>query len=508
MKIVRNRLLYPILFSIYPVLALLVHNADEVPLSYGLRSLVMALVATAVMWSILRLILHSWGRAALVCTWLLLLFFSYGHIYGYFEQVEGVLRQFGRHRLLLPIWLILTVVGIWWLSRKSRRPSVWIYPLNVIALLLVSMQLIQLIGFEWQVFTTQGQELPMEVAGLNLSPDQSRPDVYYIILDAYAREDELNHTFAYDNSPFLDALEDMGFYVASCSQSNYAQTMLSLSSSLNMNYLEELASNLGPASDSRFSLRALIKHSKTRDLFEQLGYSVVAFETGFRWTQWDDADIYLSPQIKTYWDLNNFEIMLIRTTWGLVPSDLQSLRKLPHIDLDTLKKVHYHRLHYTFDQLETISQDYDSPKFVFVHILGPHSPQVLDQNGEMIIYPENLDSPTYVQAYRDELIYINLRLEEIIRNIIAESETPPVIILQADHGHEYASKTTRMEILNAYYFQGENADWYATISPVNTFRLLFDYLYGGNYELLEDKSYFSYYQTPYEYIPIPNECIP
>jgi hypothetical protein len=58
------------------------------------------------------------------------------------------------------------------------------------------------------------------------------PDIYYIILDAYGRADTLQSLFDYDNSEFLDFLEAKGFYVADCAQSNYSQTILSLSSSL------------------------------------------------------------------------------------------------------------------------------------------------------------------------------------------------------------------------------------------------------------------------------------
>jgi len=62
----------------------------------------------------------------------------------------------------------------------------------------------------------------------HLASGATKPDIYYIILDGYSRDDTLQDFFSYDNTPFLKALEDMGFYVARCSQSNYAQTQLSL----------------------------------------------------------------------------------------------------------------------------------------------------------------------------------------------------------------------------------------------------------------------------------------
>ncbi|MBT4002001.1 MAG: hypothetical protein HOF10_01675 [Chloroflexi bacterium] len=71
-----------------------------------------------------------------------------------------------------------------------------------------------------------------------LSGTTSQPDVYYIILDGYSREDYLNEVLSYDNRPFLNELEGYGFYIANCSQANYSLTRYSLASSLNMEYVQ------------------------------------------------------------------------------------------------------------------------------------------------------------------------------------------------------------------------------------------------------------------------------
>jgi hypothetical protein len=117
-----------------------------------------------------------------------------------------------------------------------------------------------------------------------VAANADRPDVYYIILDAYGREDVLRSAAGYDNSTFLNALRQRGFYVADCSQSNYAYTEFSLTSSLNYNYVE----NLGHS-----ERRALLRQSAIRSFFEANGYRIVAFPTGWPFTEWRDADLYL-----------------------------------------------------------------------------------------------------------------------------------------------------------------------------------------------------------------------
>ena len=80
------------------------------------------------------------------------------------------------------------------------------------------------------------------------------PDIYYIILDGYGRSDVLKNEYGYDNSDFLNALRDLGFTVSECSQSNYAQTQMSLASSLNFNYIDVLSDRFVPGSDDRTGL--------------------------------------------------------------------------------------------------------------------------------------------------------------------------------------------------------------------------------------------------------------
>ncbi len=58
------------------------------------------------------------------------------------------------------------------------------------------------------------------------------------------------------------------------------------------------------------------------------------------------------------------------------------------------------------------------------------------------------------------------------------SDTPPIIIIQGDHGFWSG---VNLPILNAYHLPGEAAELlYPTISPINTFRLIFDNYFGAD----------------------------
>jgi hypothetical protein len=72
-----------------------------------------------------------------------------------------------------------------------------------------------------------------------------------------------------------------------------------------------------------------------------------------------------------------------------------------------------------------------------------------------------------------------------------------IIIVQSDHGPGLVMKkpsdwyNERMRIFNAYYLPGQKAGLYPTITPVNTFRVLFRDYFGADLPQLKDESYCS-----------------
>jgi hypothetical protein len=115
-------------------------------------------------------------------------------------------------------------------------------------------------------------------------------------------------------------------------------------------------------------------------------------------------------------------------------------------------------------------------------------------------FPEtgyDIDPQLIKDLYAGQVTYINSQILPIIDAILAQSEVQPIILLQGDHGFD---PPNRMEILNTYLVPDEvKAQLYPGITPVNSFRLLFDVYFGAGYGLLPDRSYYSNYATPYEY---------
>jgi hypothetical protein len=493
--------LHPFLFAIYPILALLAFNISEVDISSGSRPLVLSVLMAGLLVLIFYWIYRDWRRAALTSTVILILFFSYGHLYLLLKGVEVGGFYLFRHRTLIPIWIILVAVAIWWVSRKSLNVTSVTYTLNLIGLFLLIFPMIQIVSFSVQNQASQ-TSAEKNTSALDLKVNSQPPDIYYIILDGYGRSDVLKNEYDYDNSDFLNGLRDLGFYVADCSQSNYAQTQISLASSLNFNYLDALSDRFVPGSEDRTGLDALIHHGLVRQSLEKAGYKTVAFATGFLATELSDADYFLSPR-RSIGELNEFESLLMETTFARLLLDANTFGMQ-----NSGSELYRERTLFTLDKLDKLSY-IKGPKFVFAHLVIPHPPYVFGPTGGPV-EPADVGTTKTQQGashYRDQALYVSTRMAEIVPRIIANSATPPIIVIQGDHGPTVASRPrSRMSNLNVYFLPGAEKSLYPTITPVNTFRVIFNNYFGQNLQLLKDVSLYSDYEDPFNFKVIQNSC--
>lgn len=521
MKSLIDRPLHPILFAAYPILALLAWNLGELQPLAGLRALGLTLAIVGLVWWGLSYLLRDGAKGAVLTSLLTVLFFSYGHVY---QVVEGASLggiEIGRHRVLLVVWAaVLAGVTIWLVRWRSPLTGLTRFLNLTIAIALV-LPVFQIGSYQARAIAegSQAGNVPSSPVALSPPPGQPLPDVYYIILDAYTRQDVLQRVFSYDNQPFIQGLRDMGFVVTDQSRSNYAITRLSIPSSLNMNYLDKLGPPLDPNAKDAAWLDRICKSNAVREALASLGYKTVAFESAYGMTDWQNADIYLSPRpasladARAFGGLNPFEAMLVQTSLGRAVIDGRiKLNDLLGAQIPDPNKEFRDRILFAFDRLGRVPE-IPGPKFVWVHIMSPHPPYIFTADGGIASQQgvftladkvSGSGSPDERQAYAGQVNYINTRVLEAVKEILANSKTPPIIVIQGDHGAFHVTPEDRMKNLNAYYFpDGGSPQVYDSISPVNTFRVIFNRYFGANLPLLPDRHYFSDIQRPFELTPIP-----
>lgn len=345
------------------------------------------------------------------------------------------------------------------------------------------------------------------------SEPANKPDIYYIILDGYGEAEMLQSLHHFDNTPFITELEKRGFIVPEGSKSNYARTLLSLGSSLNMQYLESATPQL---EDSYlwWPLAGTIHNSQTMTKLEGMEYNTVNIASGWGITSLDQVDNYkkshpilLNDFEEIYFQFTNLSLLGSLNQFGITTASYDTHREIILSQVNILQEI----------------PPLPSPKFVFVHIVSPHPPFVLDADGS----PKEPDYPytltddryffknisTYREGYLPQLTFVNHMILQAIDNILQRSKTPPIIILQGDHGPgalvDYRSSEKsclyeRFSILNAYYLPSISEELPHDITPVNTFRFIFNEYFQADLELLPNRYYFSTPEKMYQFEDVSN----
>jgi len=477
-NVLRSPLLAPFLFAVQPVAFLYSRNYGQVAFTAVLKPLVAILLATSLVLALCCVFLKSTLRASLVVSVLLLTFFSYGRAV---DALLLLLRTQARVGLAFcPLWLASGALAVVLIVRTKRS-------LNKVAQFLliaaITLSLAPVLRIASQHFgpaaATSGawDRYLAKWCGSNAlaRPDKPLPDIYYIILDGYSRSDVLSKTYHYDNRWFLERLERLGFYVATASESNYRCTLLSIPSSLNFGYLDALASEAAAGAPSKsLGIHMLAKPRSVR-LLRDVGYRVVFVPSGYAGTDLAQADVvWKNPAAVS----GEFTVVLLRTTilrFMLPTVRGMSARQSMVSKIDYLGRVH----------------ELSGPKFVFAHILASHHPFYFKADGSapdrLLRASETVALPRreFGELYSGALEYLNKHVLVVVESILAKSKTPPIIVIQGDHGALWSSP-----ILNAYYMPGgHDRLLYPSISPVNSFRLIFNAYFGTQFKLLPDLAY-------------------
>jgi hypothetical protein len=520
---------HSLLISVYPVIHLYSRNIVFVPFQDTLRWSALSLGVAAIFLVGFALILRSWTKAGILASSLIITFYTFGRVA---DSMEGPLSQLGLGldaTRLASLGSLVFLLSLLVLIRAAIPDKLTLY-LNVVSLVLISLPLftilsstyVQAVGsqFDSDSLTAIRREEQAEASMKELSQAEL-PDIYYIILDGYVRADVLDEFYDYDNSSFIAALEDRGFFVASESRSNYLNTTYSLNTSLNLIYFRDFPARM--IRTARYNLRANYVSEFLRDQ----GYEIIVFDSGTGDTNNQYADRFLSPhEVESEGGVNAFEQLLLRTTMGSAVLKGRSLDGGPKDAKNVLNSAvdrelsrRRERIEYAFTHLSDFASD-NGRYFVFAHIYLPHIPFLYGPGGEELDYHENpelywyeVEPGDYTRLYNYQVDYLNQAVLEAIDKVLERTEKPLVIVLQSDHGDErfldWDKPTTqgvhvRSAILNSiYYSDGDYDELYPSITPVNTFRVVLNHWFGIDYAVLQDRVLFHEHSlsTPFNEVP-------
>src|SRR5262249_32889775 len=147
--------------------------------------------------------------------------------------------------------------------------------------------------------------------------------------------------------------------------SNYSQTTLSLSGTLNMNWVQTLLADHDTSSQWRRPLSLLIGNNLAVEMLRRAGYRIIDHPSEYSVLHLDAPTVARRPWIY----FTEFEYTFLAGT------PLAAVTKLFGLPEDLLQAVHRNQVRWVMTDLRQ-GVGADEPAFVFAHLLVPHPPFV------------------------------------------------------------------------------------------------------------------------------------
>ena len=524
-----KKIFHPFLVAVFPILIIYSQNIGRVNFEDLILPIVLVSVFSVVLYYILKIILKNPFKAALIITIILIILFSYGHVYYLLNDASMDGFDIGRNRYLIPAFGLVLGISIFFTVKSKRIFDNATSILNVISIVFIIVAISNVAFVAAEITScdkcTKMEELFYETKDFSdyfephkfsISENQELPDVYYLILDEYARSDALLEYHDFDNSKFEKFLEDKGFHVAGNNFTNYPMSVQAIPATMNMNYINFLADEIGtevrnyqPLNEKDFGLypnNMVIKN------FKEMGYKIITFNT-FALHLYENplADETFCYRDKFLLDNRLVDVLARTSIFGYYVERWAE---------DELRQATL----CAFENLSNAEKVFNEPVFVWAHIMLPHPPWIFGPNGEKIIPGKPLlitDNPEFRDSgwepkmqYIQQVQFANKKTIETVENIL-ENNSNSIIIIHGDHGTAWGTNWMepskddvwqRLRNFDAIYFPDKDKRdlLLDNRTLVNTFRTVFNAYHGSDYELLENKMYWGWNAKPYHFEEVTN----
>ena len=502
-------LLHPFLIGLYFVLTLAASNTIALrgPRDLAWPILISLLVCT-LCWAVAYALSRNAHKASLLSLIWILAFSSFGYI-SETLRLPGTLKVIGGEPGLGVLFAVMLIGLSLAIHRSVRNLAPYSRYLTLVALLLVGYTTVQLYrGLR------QERNLRALVPPPLIQNDRTRiadlPDIYLIILDKYTGSEVLAQHFGFDNGEFEALLRKRGFVVPKHGRANYPQTQLALAAMLNFDYVQNLPRQV--------HLYDLIEHNRLAAFLKLQGYRFVFFPTPFKFTSQNrNADLQLPAPRKVrgefgaVWQQTTMLPELLSAGCAVLGCQAGRFRYVPEA-ADFMD--------WKFERIKDLAGG-ELPTFVLAHLSLPHEPYLYDADcthrepywplGAGVLGDEKA-----TRGYLEQISCVNRKIAVLVDSILTRSRRPPVILLQADHGHgrqgrhlpdhedlEPFGLRERMSVFSAYLLPGVSPEMVGdSITPVNAIRLVLRHYFGADLPPMEDASYWSTEGRPYDFFRV------
>jgi len=474
-------LFHPLLFSFVFVISPYTQYAGLIPPMQIVVPFILICVFTIFLYFIIKRIVTKANLAVAILAPMLILFFYYGTLYEYISSLTRGTKL--RIPVLILANLLILIILVIFIVKVFRWHEGAIKKTNrIFFVIAASIIVFNTFSIIKQYIVSPKLNASLGMPGISKqNHTEYFPDIYFIILDEYAAPSQMKSYFQYDMSPFIEYIKGKGFIVTEIRDESLATGDI-MESRLNMeiiNHKDDMASSksilnrlfesMGLRNSYEKGQMIRIRNSKVIKYLNSIGYQFINIGSWFYQTRYNKLAVQ---------NINCFGFQFKDELSTIIVNNTV-LRLI-------LIKRYFHRraVIRAFDVLENMPIISGKAKFIFAHIICPHTPYVFGANGEKLgLNPEKSNDNKHL--YLDQHIFITKKVKELIDQIHSSSQASSVIIIQADHGFRI-DKPQADKVFSAVYIPSKKrTPWPDSISSSNTFRILFNDLFGSKYEILQ-----------------------
>jgi hypothetical protein len=402
-----------------------------------------------------------------------------------FIKSTGFLHFLQSYTVLLPALLIVNILFIWWLKKnKQLYPKLFLY-LNLLFIIFCIGDGILLAGKHLKY-----DEPVAASVNFDQSKVTAKPNVYFLLFDEYAGYKSLQDSFGFKNDSLYQFMQQQGFSILP-TFSNYDFTPYSMSSILNMQYIDQSHNNQVLAQGDIQQRFGEIRNAQVPAIFKKMGYKIANF------SMFDFKDNPALSQTNGLFPIHAalltnkiFHKRLLKNIgWWFVTGRLQ----IPFLKKQVLYKDDAYNKLVEEKLLQSIVTKTSPPVFSYAHFFLPHSQYCRDSTGALNP-PEKIADLFNKPLYLSYLKYTNQVMQKLVKNITT-NDPAAIIIVMSDHGfYDYNSPGDydpyNYDNICMVKMPGKTDTVNLPRSNVNFFRHLFNTCYGQNLPYLKDSTVF------------------
>lgn len=471
------------LFSIIPIFYIFFKNQEEICFYHAICFVLVGLVLTFILSKILRHIFKDKITSNIFLSFAWIAFWT---IHPLSREISNLFQNLPTFILaykwfLLLIGFVFALVIIWGFLLKFRKKLTELNKvLNVFSSLVLGVIVLH---FLISIFS-EPQPITKLPTNKVIIPKKQYPNVYHILLDAYANENTLKFLYEFDNSEFYNKLKQKGFIYFPNSYSTYGGTLYSTTSMLNFGKEHE---NLTES----YLLREL-KNNAVWKLFKTNNFDIHLFS---------QTDLYCTKSFIT----NNLAIQSWTKSMMVFTQNTPIKHIIENLFLSHFYKQHIEEIYQIFEELRVGSKKHSfNNQYFYAHILNPHEPLVFDENGGvstqqtfdgfLVQKQTNIDSENenYKKNYVNQIKAINRLTLDCIESILLQypEDDQPIIILHGDHGRSLSAKDPMKYALSNLFALYIPESWREKAKDLtfnNLYRFICNEIFNTNYKYLHPK---------------------